>query len=34
MSHYGLIKLVPGKRGSVAPQVLVRQVHMDLSIVR
>ena len=34
MSHYGLIKLVPGRRGSIAPQVLVRQVHMDLSIVQ
>ena len=33
MSRYGLVKLVPGKRGSVAPKVLVRQVHMDLSLV-
>lgn len=33
MSHYGLVKLVPGKRGSVAPEVLVREVHMDLSLV-
>jgi predicted transcriptional regulator len=33
MSQYGLIKLVPGKRGSVAPGVLVREVQMDLSIV-
>ena len=34
MSHYGLVKLVPGKRGSVAPRVLVGQVHMDLAIVQ
>jgi predicted transcriptional regulator len=34
MSHYGLIKLVPGKRGSVAPQILVRHIHMDLPIVQ
>lgn len=33
MSQYGLVKLVPGKRGSVAPKVLVREVRMDLSIV-
>ncbi|CAA7627431.1 transcriptional regulator [Magnetospirillum sp. SS-4] len=33
MSQYGLVKLVPGKRGSVAPEVLVRGVQMDLSIV-
>jgi len=33
MSQYGLVKLVPGKRGSVAPEVLVRQVQMDLSLV-
>jgi predicted transcriptional regulator len=33
MRHYGLVKLVPGKRGSVAPEVLVREVHMDLSLV-
>jgi hypothetical protein len=33
MSQYGLAKLVPGKRGSVAPEVLVREVQMDLSIV-
>jgi len=33
MSQYGLVKLVPGKRGSVAPEVLVREVQMDLSIV-
>jgi predicted transcriptional regulator len=34
MSQYGLVKLVAGKRGSVAPEVLVREVQMDLSIVR
>lgn len=33
MSQYGLVKLVPGKRGSVAPEVLVREVQMDLSLV-
>jgi len=33
MSQYGLVKLVPGKRGSVAPEVLVREVQMNLSIV-
>lgn len=33
MSQYGLVRLVPGKRGSVAPEVLVREVQMDLSIV-
>jgi predicted transcriptional regulator len=33
MSHYGLVKLTPGKRGSVAPEVLVRAVQMDLSLV-
>ncbi|MBF0374193.1 MAG: transcriptional regulator [Alphaproteobacteria bacterium] len=33
MSHYGLVKLVPGKRGSVAPEVLVRDLQMDLSVV-
>jgi len=33
MSQYGLVKLVAGKRGSVAPEVLVREVQMDLSIV-
>jgi predicted transcriptional regulator len=32
MSQYGLVRLVPGKRGSVAPEVLVREVHLDLSI--
>src|SRR5437879_6277871 len=32
MSRYGLIKLVPGKRGSVAPEVLVRELRMDLSL--
>jgi predicted transcriptional regulator len=33
MSQYGLVKLVPGKGGAVAPEVLVREVQMDLSIV-
>jgi predicted transcriptional regulator len=33
MSQYGLVRLVPGRRGSVAPEVLVREVQMDLSIV-
>jgi len=33
MSLYGLVKLVPGKRGAVAPEVLVREVRMDLSLV-
>src|SRR5205823_8327821 len=32
MSQYGLVKLVRGKRGSVAPQLLVREVRMDLSL--
>src|ERR1700687_2671018 len=30
MSQYGLVRLVPGRRGSVAPEVLVREVQMDL----
>ena len=33
MSQYGLVRLVPGKRGSVAPEVLVREVQMDLSLI-
>jgi predicted transcriptional regulator len=33
MSQYGLVKLVHGKRGSIAPEVLVREMQMDLSIV-
>ena len=33
MSRYGLVRLVPGKRGAVAPEVLVREVQMDLSLV-
>jgi predicted transcriptional regulator len=33
MSRYGLVKLIPGKRGSMSPQVLVREVRMDLSLV-
>jgi predicted transcriptional regulator len=33
MSRYGLVRLVPGKRGSMTPEVLVRGVQMDLSIV-
>ncbi len=33
MSQYGLVRLVPGKRGAVAPEVLVREVRMDLSLV-
>jgi len=33
MSQYGLVKLVAGKRGAVAPEVLVRGIQMDLSIV-
>jgi len=33
MSQCGLVKLVPGKRGAVAPQVLVSEVRMDLSLV-
>ena len=33
MSQYGLIRLVPGKRGSIAPEVLVREVQMDLSLL-
>src|SRR5437867_11583219 len=33
MSQYGLVKLVPGKRGSVAPEVLVRELRMDLWLV-
>jgi predicted transcriptional regulator len=32
MSQYGLVKLVPGKRGTVAPEVLVREVQLNLSI--
>ncbi len=34
MSQYGLVKLVPGKRGTVAPEVLVRKLRVDLSLVR
>jgi predicted transcriptional regulator len=33
MSQYGLVRLVPGKRGSVAPGVVVRELRMDLSLV-
>ena len=33
MSQCGLVKLVPGKRGSLAAEVLVREIQMDLSIV-
>lgn len=33
MSQCGLVRLVPGKRGSVTPEVLVREIQMDLSIV-
>ena len=33
MSRYGLVKLIPGKRGAVAPKVLVREVRMDLRLV-
>ena len=33
MSQCGLVELVPGKRGSVAPKVLVHEIRMDLSIV-
>ena len=33
MSRYGLVKLIPGKRGAVAPEVLVREVRMDLRLV-
>ena len=33
MSRYGLVKLVPGRRGAVAPKVLVRSMQMDLSLV-
>ena len=33
MSQYGLVKLVPGRRGSVTPKVLVRTVQMELSLV-
>ncbi|HYU11522.1 MAG TPA: transcriptional regulator [Stellaceae bacterium] len=33
MSQYGLVRLVPGKRGAVAPEVLVREVQMKLSLV-
>ncbi len=33
MSQYGLIRLVPGRRGAVAPEVLVRELRMDLSLV-
>jgi predicted transcriptional regulator len=33
MSQYGLVELVPGRRGSVAPKVLVRVVQMELSLV-
>src|SRR5258708_9502930 len=29
MSQYGLVRLVPGKRGSGAPGVLVREMQMD-----
>jgi predicted transcriptional regulator len=33
MSQYGLVRLAPGKRGSIAPEVLVRKVQMDLSLI-
>src|SRR3981189_936370 len=29
MSQCGLIRLVPGKRGAVTPEVLVREIQMD-----
>src|SRR5216684_3616880 len=29
MSQYGLVRLVSGKRGSVAPELLVRELRMD-----
>jgi predicted transcriptional regulator len=32
LSRHGLVALVPGKRGALAPRVLVREVRMDLSI--
>jgi predicted transcriptional regulator len=33
MSRYGFVRLVAGKRGSVAPEVLVREVRLDLSLI-
>ncbi|MSP88176.1 MAG: transcriptional regulator [Alphaproteobacteria bacterium] len=33
MSRCGLVRLVHGKRGSVAPEVLVRELRMNLSII-
>lgn len=33
MSRHGLVRLVLGKRGAMAPEVLVREVALELSIV-
>jgi len=33
MSQCGSVELVPGKRGSVTPKVLVHEIQMDISIV-
>lgn len=33
MSRYGLVELVPGKRRTITPKVLVRKLRMDLALV-
>jgi len=33
MSRYGLVSLDHGKRGAVAPRVLIKKLHMDLALV-
>ena len=33
MSRYGIVRLIPGKHGTVAPEVLVREVQMSLPLV-
>lgn len=33
MSRYGLVRLHHGKQGAVTPEVLVREVHMNLRLV-
>jgi predicted transcriptional regulator len=32
MNRYGLVSLEHGKRGALAPKVLVRELHMDLAL--
>ena len=33
MSQHGLVRLEPVKRGTIAPKVLVKELHMDLALV-